>query len=161
MTRPESLVLRPARLQDARAMAHMSRDLIEAGLGWRYTQARMTAMIRDAETMALVACDGELLAGFAVMQFFDEHTHLNLLCVQPSRRRRGIGRQMMAWLEASARVAGVASIALEVRADNLVAFEFYRRLGFAPGVLVPAYYEDRVAARRMQRLLRQDAAARR
>ena len=55
MNRPDSLMLRPARLQDARAMAQMSRDLIEAGLTWRYTPARVAALIRDAETMALLA----------------------------------------------------------------------------------------------------------
>ena len=161
MNRPDSLVLRPARLQDARAMAQMSRDLIEAGLTWRYTPARVAALIRDAETMALLACDGEHAVGFAVMQFFDEHAHLNLLCVQPARRRRGVGGRLMAWLEASARVAGIGSIALELRADNLAAFEFYRRLGFAPGPLLPEYYEDRVAAQRMLRSLRHDAAAQR
>jgi len=160
MHRPTSLMLRRARLQDAQAMAQMSRDLVEAGLPWRYTPARMSALIRDAEAMALLACDGQHLRGMAVMQFLDEHAHLSLLCVQPSHQRQGLGWRLMDWLEASARVAGIGSIVLELRADNLAALSFYERLGFVQSQLVPDYYEGRLAARCMRRQLRHNAPAR-
>jgi ribosomal protein S18 acetylase RimI-like enzyme len=152
-------MLRPARLHDARAMAEMSRDLVEAGLPWRYTPARMAGLIRDPETIALLACDAGRLRGLAVMQFLDEHAHLSLLCVQPAQQRRGLGRRLLAWLEASARVAGIGSIVLELRADNLPALAFYERLGFVQTQLVPDYYEGRIAARCMRRRLRHDAGA--
>jgi ribosomal-protein-alanine N-acetyltransferase len=152
-------MLRPARMHDARAMAEMSRDLVEAGLPWRYTPARMSALIRDAETLALLACDAQQLRGMAVMQFLDEHAHLSLLCVQPNQQRRGLGRRLLDWLEASARVAGIGSIVLELRADNLAALAFYERLGFVQTQLVPGYYEGRLAARCMRRQLRHDPGA--
>ena len=147
------MTLRPARVQDARAMAEMSRELIEAGLGWRYTPRRMTALIRDPETVALVACHGSRIQGFAVMQFGDVHAHLALLCVQPTQQLRGIGRRLNEWLVESARVAGIASIRLELRADNAAALSFYCRLGFTETQLVPGYYDGRIAARRMTLLL--------
>lgn len=151
---PRAVVLRPARLDEARAMAEMSRDLIEFGLGWRYTPARMATLIRDTETTAVVACDGPRLHGFAAMHFGDEKAHLLLLCVQPSQQRRGIGRCLTEWLLESARVAGIITIALELRADNPAALAFYRRLGFIETQLVPGYYSGHVAARRMQMPLR-------
>jgi ribosomal-protein-alanine N-acetyltransferase len=134
-------------------MAEMSRELIEAGLAWRYTPSRMAALISDPETMALVACDGPSIQGFAVMHFGDVHAHLALLCVQPMQRQRGIGRRLHEWLIESARVAGIASIGLELRADNAAARSFYRRLGFAETQLVPGYYDGQVAARRMTLML--------
>jgi len=142
-------MLRLARVQDAQAMACMARDLIEAGLEWRYTPVRVAALVSDRDTTALVACDGPRIHGFAVMHFGDLHAHLTLLCVQVAQHRRGIGRRLHEWLLASARVAGMVSIRLELRADNANALSFYRALGFAETLLVPGYYDGRVAARRM------------
>jgi ribosomal protein S18 acetylase RimI-like enzyme len=150
-------MLRPAREPEARAMAEMSRTLIEAGLGWRYTPQRIAALMRDADTSALVAHDGAGIQGFAVMQFGDEHAHLVLLCVQPLLWRRGIGRRLIEWQLASARVAGMASIGLELRADNGAAMVFYRRLGFTETKLVPGYYDGQIPALGMTLRLRGDA----
>ena len=149
MNPPCAVLLRPALAQEARAMAGMSRRLIEAGLGWRYTPQRMASLIGDRETVALVAHDASRLQGFAVMQFGDARAHLVLLCVEPSQRQRGIGRRLTEWLLDSARVAGIESIGLELRADNAAALAFYRRLGFAQTQLLPGYYEGQIPARRM------------
>ena len=130
-------------------MAEMSRQLIEAGLGWRYTPRRMAALISDPETVALVACDGSRIQGLAVMQFGDLHAHLALLCVRPAQQLRGIGRRLHEWLVESARVAGIVTVRLELRADNVAALSFYRRLGFTETQLVPDYYDGQIAARRM------------
>lgn len=149
-----AVTLRLACAQDAPAMASMSRDLIEAGLAWRYSPKRVAGLIAEPDTAALVACDGAQLLGFAVMQFGDERAHLSLLCVRPAQQRRGIARRLLEWLLESACVAGIASIHLELRADNEPARMFYRALGFSETILVPGYYEGRFAARRMLRLLR-------
>ena len=90
-------------------MSNMSRDLIEAGLAWRYSVPRVAALIADSETTALVACDGAQLLGFAVMQFGDERAHLSLLCVQPAQQRRGIAKRLLEWLLESARVAAIVT----------------------------------------------------
>lgn len=136
----------------------MSRDLIETGLDWRYRPRRIAAMIHEAETMVLVAEDGSSLSGFAAMQFGNEHGHLSLLAVQPLRQRRGIARSMLEWLLTSARVAGLASIALELRTENHGALAFYQRQGFTETVQVPDYYAPGIGARRMSLQLRISAA---
>ena len=158
------LELRPARAGDAPAMARLSRDHIEAGLSWRYSPGRIAALIADAETAAVAACDAVAplhdgaapgpLRAFAIMQFGDERAHLVLMCVAPEHRRRGVGRRLLGWLVASARVAGIAAIDLELRADNAAAHAFYRTLGFADTAVVPGYYEGRLPALRMRCQLR-------
>lgn len=140
-------------------MAEMSRELVETGLGWRYTPPRISSLIGHPETVALVACDGARVLGFAVMQFGDLDAHLVLLCVRAAQQRRGIGRQLHEWLAASARVAGLASIQLELRADNDAALSFYRRLGFIETQWLPAYYDGLIAARRMRLPLRLSAGS--
>jgi len=149
-----ALLLRLARMADAPVLSAMSREFIETGLPARYTPGRIQRLIRDAQTTTLVAQDGTAIAGFAIMAFGDEHAHLQLMCVAPAHRREGTGSRLIDWLVASAQVAGIASIHLELRADNEVALAFYRKLGFTETVQVPGYYEGRLAARRMVRVLR-------
>ena len=82
-----------ARIADAPALAAMSRDLVETGLGWEYRPERLARMIADANTVAVVARDARRPVGFAVMTFGDERAHLVLLAVRPSHQRQGIARR--------------------------------------------------------------------
>ncbi|MFN8752141.1 MAG: GNAT family N-acetyltransferase, partial [Betaproteobacteria bacterium] len=78
-------------------MAGLSRDLIETGLGWRYQQPRLARLLARTEVCAVVAQDGGAPAGFAVMEFLDEHAHLVLLAVEPHAQRRGIAGALVRW----------------------------------------------------------------
>jgi ribosomal protein S18 acetylase RimI-like enzyme len=153
-----AIAIRLAEPGDAQAIAQMSRDLIETGMPWKYDAPRILKAIRDRETLTPVACDRGRIAGFAIMEFGDERAHLVLLAVRPSHRRLGIGQRMLDWLLESARVAGMASIHLELRAGNDAARRFYRAMGFYETVLVPGYYRSgegrKEGALRMLRVLR-------
>ena len=132
----------------------MSRDLIETGLGWSWSPDRVARSISNRDTYALLACDRERVVAFSIMHFGDEHAHLNLLAVRPSHQRLGIGRRMVEWLIESARVAGIATVHLELRAANHVARSFYKALGFSESAYIPGYYRGREMALRMMRVLR-------
>ena len=134
------ITLELARLADACAIATMSRSLIETGLRWSWTPQRVGREIRDRNTNVLVARATPRIAGFAIMRFGDTQAHLNLLSVDPRHRRRGLGRRMMDWLEATARVAGIAEIELEVRAGNVGARRFYEALGYEQTRVLHGYY---------------------
>ena len=170
-----AIAIRLAEPRDAQAVAMMSRDFIESGLGWKYDAPRVLKAIRDRETLTIVACEGGKapaatpgpasgaarsgLAGFAIMEFGEERAHLVLLAVRPSHRRQGIGQRMLEWVLESARVAGMASVHLELRAGNDAARRFYRAMGFYETVLVPGYYRGveggrKEGALRMLRVLR-------
>jgi ribosomal-protein-alanine N-acetyltransferase len=97
------------------------------------------------------------LAGFAIMQFYDEHAHLNLLGVDPALRRFGIGRRLLEWLEETALAGGIFTVTLEVRAGNLGARTFYRDLGYQETDSLPGYYGGRETAIRMARDLRRQS----
>jgi len=148
-----------ANVRDAQALAAMSRDLIEAGLGWDYRRERVARLIADSETVTLVSRDGLRIIAFAAMTFGEERAHLVLLAVRPPQQRRGIGRRLVNWLVESAMTAGVASIHVELRASNAAAFAFYRAAGFAETLRVPGYYRGRETAVRMIRMLRAPGSA--
>lgn len=132
----------------------MSRLLIEHDLPWSWTESRVLAAIRHPETAVIVARDRRRMAGFAIMRFNDAHAHLHLLAVAPAYRGRGIGRDLVAWLEACARTAGIFDVRLELRVANEHARHFYLTLGYSECGIAPAYYAGREDARRMRRDLR-------
>ena len=146
-----------ARASDAREIAEMSRDLIEQGLTWSWTPARVQHFISGPESSVVVARRERRIAAFAVMHFGDEVAHLNLLAVTPEHRRQGLGRRLMDWLTTTAIEAGVFRINLELRANNTPARIFYEVLGFDQLGMVQGYYQGREAALRMSRRLAKNA----
>jgi [ribosomal protein S18]-alanine N-acetyltransferase len=138
-----------ARSDEIGAIANMSRELIESGLPWSWNEPRVGYCLKNRDCVVLAARDRRRLVGFAIMEFYDEHAHLSLLAVQHGSQRQGIGRQLVEWLEASARTAGTFVVQLEVRASNDGARRFYERLGYREAGRRVAYYGGREDALRM------------
>ncbi len=149
----ELAVLSLARESDAKEIAEMSRDLIEHGLAWSWTQGRVRRAILGRDCCVLVARRDHRVAAFAIMHFGDELAHLNLLAVAEEHRRQGLGRQLIGWLSQSVVEAGIFRIDLELRATNGDARAFYESLGFQSLNLVQGYYQGREPALRMTRRL--------
>jgi ribosomal protein S18 acetylase RimI-like enzyme len=145
--------IRLARTDDAGAIARMSRDCIETGLGWSWRPQRVLMSIRDPNILAIVSGEPRV-QGFCLTQFGDEIAHLTLLAVDPKCRRQGLGRQLVGWMIASARVAGIATVHVEMRTTNLSARAFYRTLGFEDAGVVAGYYRGVESALRMVLSLR-------
>ncbi|MDH3647370.1 MAG: GNAT family N-acetyltransferase [Gammaproteobacteria bacterium] len=145
-----ALTLRLAVPQDAELIAAMSRSFVEDGLRWTWRPGKVGRQIAQRDTVVLVALDGRHLVGFAIMHYGDESAHLNLLAVHPEYRLTGVGRRMVRWLEKSARVSGVFSISLEVRAANTGARHFYETLGYCETARLHSYYQGIEDAVRMQ-----------
>ena len=151
---PAQTELRLAQRRDAQHIARMSRDLVEHGLPWTWTARRVIAHIRGRDSNVLGAWYEGQLIGFAIMQFYAERAHLNLLAVQPAVRRLGIGQCLVEWQEQVARAGGIPVVNLEVRANNPGAQAFYRRLGYRQVEHLSGYYQGREAAIRMSHDLR-------
>ena len=80
--------------------------------------------------------EGRELAGYIVLTIgfsFEFHGHdsfIDELYVEEPYRRRGYGRQAVAFLEAQACELGVNAVHLEVDEGNDIALELYKRAGF-------------------------------
>ena len=152
--------LRLAHRRDARTIANLSRDLIETGLGWRWTPKRVEQSIADSETLGLVAETRIEIAGFGLMEFHPHHAHLTLFAVRESHQRAGLGSRMLEWMTESARTAGCDRIVLEVRSTNEGARRFYERFGYAAEKTLEGYYDGKEAAVQMVHHLIDPATAR-
>ena len=130
-----------ATLADARAIALFSRDEIEHGLRWAWTPTRVRRAIEDRDTNVIVARKGKAVIGFALMEYRTDDAHLLLLAVAPDHRRKRIATAMLAWLEETLHVAGIATVQVEVRATNSVALAFYAKLGYEQVNATYRYYQ--------------------
>ncbi len=145
-----------AKRSDARAIADLSRDVIEQGLGWSWTAPRVLKALRDEATNVIVARRHPGLddvAGFAIMKYGDDTAHIVLFAVDAAYRRCGIGTALMAWLETTARTAGINTIALEARSGNHEARAFYKQLGFNEIGVRVSYYRGVEDAIRFEKSL--------
>jgi len=68
--------------------------------------------------------------------------HIMAVAVYPEYRHRGIGTALMVHALDTLRMRGAKHVRLEVRKSNVVAQQFYQKLGFTLGEEIPYYYED-------------------
>ena len=80
---------------DAAAIAAMSRDEIERGLGWSWNEARVRRAIRDPNTNVAVIRDNGNIAAFGIMSYREDAAHLLLFAVRRSQQRQGLGSTML------------------------------------------------------------------
>jgi [ribosomal protein S18]-alanine N-acetyltransferase len=126
---------------DAGQIAQLSRETVEQGLPWRWTQQRVLACIRDRSTNTVVARAIDRLIGFAIMKYGEEEASLLLFAVNAAYRRQRVGSDLLEWLELTARTAGLRGIRLEARQDNQIASAFYRHHGYEEIGVVHGYYQ--------------------
>jgi ribosomal-protein-alanine N-acetyltransferase len=138
---------------DAKAIAAMSRDQIEYGLGWSWTHARVASAIRNtAMNVAVIQQQGSVIA-FGIMEYGERKAHLSLLGVRPGQRRRGLARSVVVWLEKCADTCGLEFVQVEARADNPGAVAFYLSLGYKEVSRLTGYYRGVIDAIRFEKRL--------
>ena len=124
------VTIRLARLADAADIAAMSRDYIERGLPWTWTEDRIARAIVDLETNVAVVGDPGAVSAFGIMFHTAEDAHLLLFAVRSSFQRKGIGSALLGWLEEVARNAGAKKIRVECLSRNRPARLFYSEHGY-------------------------------
>ena len=92
-------------------------------------------------------------AGFVLAILVADLCDVATVCVLSERRRRGIGRALIAALAVVARRKGATEMTLEVGEKNRAARRLYEGLGFAVAGRRPNYYRDGDAALTLKRLL--------
>ena len=143
--------IRLATLADAADIDAMSRDQIEQGLPWSWTEGRVRGAIQNVDTnVAVLGAPGALL-GFGIMAYRDEVAHLLLFSVRPSHRRQGVGRELLRWLEDVAITAGTQRIVVECRRDNSPARNFYAEQGYHELAISKGYYKGVEDAVRLEK----------
>lgn len=85
---------------------------------------------------------GDGLIGHGILSAAAGEAHLLNLCVARDQQGRGLGRRLLEWMVARARLRQATVIFLEVRPSNRAACELYDSAGFCDVGRRPGYYPD-------------------
>jgi ribosomal protein S18 acetylase RimI-like enzyme len=128
----DDVVIRPATVVDAKALASLNRQLI-LDEGHRNTmsieqlETRMHGWLAT-EYRAIVAATGASIVGYALARDQEPGSlHLRQLFVEVERRRSGLGRRLVAEITAS---TPLRRLRVDVLIGNAVALSFWRSIGF-------------------------------
>ena len=108
-----------------------------------------------AGNSAWVVREDTALVGYCVVMMAPDDAHLLNISVASHAQGRGVGRGMLAWVDAQALAHGLASVLLEVRVSNARALSIYERAGYQRIGLRRGYYptvggrEDAIVMRKM------------
>jgi ribosomal-protein-alanine N-acetyltransferase len=91
---------------------------------------------------SLLATIGEKSVGYVIYWLLPREIDIHNLAVQPTYRRRGIGRALLETVVEEARRQGVGRVTLEVRKSNEAAQKLYHTLGFSARGIRKGYYSD-------------------
>ncbi|TFG66728.1 MAG: ribosomal-protein-alanine N-acetyltransferase [Gemmatimonadales bacterium] len=133
-------VLRVMRESDLRDVLHIERRSFS--IPWQESTFR--GLMRRASASLLVAEEGGVVVGFAVMWFAADEAELGDLSVHPEARRRGLGGWILKGAMREAGRRGAAQVFLEVREANTDARRLYEKAGFVNVGVRPSYYTEPV-----------------
>ena len=128
------LVIRAADPADAEAVARLAAEAFAAS-GDAWSPSLYASEVSRGGRVWVAVAEPEGVIGYLVRSGGDPDELLQI-AVQPSHRRHGVGRRLLA------AACGTRPLWLEVRADNHGARAFYRRLGFTETGRRERYYPD-------------------
>jgi len=102
-----------------------------------WTEAELAGFLADP-LCDLIALDG----GFALIRTIAGEAELLTIAVDPTLRRRGLGRTLLDAALVRAKARGAEAIFLEVAADNVAAIALYEAAGFQRSGTRPGYYRQ-------------------
>mgnify|MGYP002781128682 CR=1 FL=1 len=146
------MILRPATIADAPALAQLGADSFVAAFGHLYSAADLAAFLGSVHAPEAVAAEiagdecthclaehESVLVAYCKLRHpskFAHHTdasdpiELGQLYALPQHTGAGLGARLMGWALATARAGGHDAMLLSVYSDNHGAQRFYNRYGF-------------------------------
>lgn len=115
-----------------------------------YREEFFRTLCRDNRELLLVARGAGRILGYVMGEWQSGGAEVISVAVHPDFRGQGLGRKLMQRLLDLIHRQGGAKVWLMVRADNTVAINLYRSMGFRRVRRVPAYYMDGQDAIRMK-----------
>lgn len=117
-------------------------ELERLGHSHPWTQAMFLDCFKPGYRLWGVENAGGGLLGYAVVAYLVDEAHLLNICVSPNAQGRGLGRQLLRHLMATAVEDQMVQMILEVRVSNAAANGLYLSEGFSEIGLRRGYYPD-------------------
>ena len=122
--------------------------------GWSCTHF-LAELASERACCVVAEQDGQVAGYLCLTVLLDEAEILNV-AVDPARQRCGIGNALLQWACDQAIWQGATVLRLEVRATSTPAIALYQRWGFRQTGLRKAYYEDKIDAVLMDKMLMEE-----
>lgn len=117
-------------------------DAFDPRFGEAWTRSQVLGVLAMPGVRLTLATVDEAPAGFALVRGIAGEAELLLLAVAPALRRRGVGGALLRAVVSECAAGGIATLHLEVRADN-EAVALYTRHGFTKVGERRGYYRGR------------------
>jgi ribosomal-protein-alanine N-acetyltransferase len=144
-----AVTLRDALAMDLDSICHIE----HACFGNPWPADAYAQELQRVEGQLMVAVDLGGVVGFSCVWHVAGEAHLLRIAVDPTLRRRGLGRMLLRAVFARAQVAGCNQITLEVASANTPAIALYHEAGFTEIGRREGYYrtppDDALVMRRM------------
>ncbi|MFH0897013.1 MAG: ribosomal protein S18-alanine N-acetyltransferase [Candidatus Bathyarchaeota archaeon] len=95
----------------------------------------------DRKTFLVAEKDG-MVVGYIIASPVKDLGHIIAIAINPSERRKNIGRTIMNAVLEILQSIGVTSVRLEVRLSNIEAQKFYETIGFDRSYTIDNYYGE-------------------
>lgn len=130
------IIVRPMDVKDLKEVTEIEKESF--ALPWSYYS--FLRELRNPFSLLWVAEEDGRVLGYAVALFYSSSLHLANIAVKKESRRKGIGTLLLLEVEKKAREIGFKSITLEVRANNRVAQNFYKKREYKMIGIQRGYY---------------------
>ena len=137
------ITIRNARISDIDALKRIE----DKSFKYPYSKHLLLYLLNTCDVF-LVAVTGDpegvvgYICGSIEIRRGVELGHIISIAVDPSYRRKGIGRRLMEEVIEFYKRRGISVIYLECRVSNKVAQRFYEKLGFRKECIIKGYYEN-------------------
>lgn len=128
--------------EDAQTISELSRDEIELGLEWYWTESQILRAIRRMNTLVVKASIRTHFAGVGALDLYPEFVDLSLLATVPKWRRRGVAEKMVQDFMSYSVTIGIDTMRVKLRESNTDAALFYQHQGFVLKDCLDAYYRN-------------------
>jgi ribosomal-protein-alanine N-acetyltransferase len=143
-TASPKIIVRPMVLDDLEQVVAL--DQLSFSLPWPARSFRYELLENDVARLWVAEAnpDGETtkVIGMIVVWLIIDEAHIATIAVHPQYRGLGIGRQILLTALRECAAQGAVSSTLEVRENNPIAIDMYRKLGFEVVGRRKRYYKD-------------------
>jgi ribosomal protein S18 acetylase RimI-like enzyme len=123
---------------------------------WEFAEAAKSSTLQMANRHpTLIACEGKTPLGFVIVDVATSAGDPTIvaLAVEPSKRGRGVGYELLCSAERCARLANAKFLVAHTADFNLPALELFMRNGYRIVRRLPRYYRGRFDACELEKKL--------
>lgn len=129
----------PFKLADMTALLRLERDIFPEDT---FGMIEFISLFLRGKDTFFVARDGRTIVGYITGYIENDTAYIASIAVDLDYQGRGLGRLLMETVMEKFTQAGINTIGLHVREDNVAAIHLYQSLGFITLDILPDYYED-------------------